>query len=275
MTGAAPAAPGRATIDPYGLGLRLILSRLRWDLRGESWRSRARLSAWRDRHPGERAVILCNGPSLLKVDFDALHASGVFCFGLNKINLLFDKTPFRPHAIAAVNPLVIEQNAAFYNTTELPLFLDRVAAGRVASRPNVAFLHSTEAMAFARDCSRSIYQGYTVTYVALQLAFHMGFRQVALVGADHSFAVKGPANSVAVAGARDESHFDPNYFAGGVKWHLPDLVQSEISYLLALSAYSSSGGRIVNATEGGALEVFERQPLSEFLGGGASIAPPG
>jgi hypothetical protein len=60
-----------------------------------------------------------------------------------------------------------------------------------------------------------------------------------------------------------------------VKWHLPDLVQSEISYLLALSAYSSSGGRIVNATEGGALEVFERQPLSEFLGGGASIAPPG
>lgn len=265
MTEALHPAAGQATLLPYRIAMGLVWRRLRWDLTAESWRSRAKLAACKDRHPGGKAVILCNGPSLLKVDFDALQRSGVFCFGLNKINLLFDKTGFRPGAIVAVNPFVIEQNAGFYNETALPLFVDQVAVGQVAPRDNVAFLHSTSTMAFARDCRWSIFQGYTVTYVALQLAFHMGFRQVALVGADHSFAVKGPANSVAVAGERDLSHFDPNYFAGGVKWHLPDLLQSEVVYTMARDVYAACGGKVVNATEGGALEVFERLPLARFL----------
>ena len=253
-------------INPYRLAAGFLKSRLLWDLSPQSWRSRRVLRGWRDRHAGGKAVILCNGPSLLKVDFDALQASGVFCFGLNKINLLFDKTSFRPSCVVAVNPFVIEQNAAFYDQTDLPLFLDRHGVGRVKPRANVAFLHSNPFPRFSRDCSLSLWQGYTVTFVAMQLAFHMGFRQVALVGADHNFATKGAANKTVVSGAKDESHFDPNYFAGGMKWQLPDLFQSEVAYTMARDMYAAFDGRLVNATEGGALEVFERQPLPEFLG---------
>ena len=93
----------------------------------------------------------------------------------------------------------------------------------------------------------------------------MGFRNVALVGADHTFATKGAANKTVVSGARDESHFDPNYFAGGVQWHLPDLFQSEVSYTMARDMYAAFGGRVVNATEGGRLEVFDRLGIDEFL----------
>jgi hypothetical protein len=132
----------------------------------------------------------------------------------------------------------------------------------------VAFLHSNPFPMFARDCSFSLFQGYTVTNVALQLAFHMGFRQVALVGADHNFATKGPANQTVVSGARDESHFDPNYFAGGVQWQLPDLFQSEVAYTLARDMYAAHGGEVANATEGGLLEVFRRRSLSDFLNPG-------
>jgi hypothetical protein len=223
------------------------------------------LRSWRDRFRGERAVILCNGPSLLTVDFDALRQSGVFCFGLNKINLLFERTPFRPSCVVAVNPHVIEQNAGFFDETDLPLFLDSGAKGHVRPRANVAFLHSSAFPKFSRDCSLSVWQGYTVTFVAMQLAFHMGFRQVALVGADHNFATPGPANQTVVSGEKDESHFDPRYFAGGMKWQLPDLFQSEVAYTMARDTYRAFGGRVVNCTEGGRLEVFDRMSMDAFL----------
>jgi hypothetical protein len=263
-----PILATRPTLNPYLVAIRLVLQRLRWDLGQESFRSRRRLRALRDRHAGRKAVILCNGPSLLRTDFARLAASNAFVFCLNKINLLFDKTELRPDAIVAVNRYVIEQNAEFYRSTPIDLFLDSGALALVGSRSNLAYLHSTALTRFARDCSVSIYQGYTVTFVALQLAYHMGFSEVALVGCDHSFSQKGPANLAVVSGERDADHFDPNYFAGGVKWQLPDLAQSEASYLMAREVFEASGRRIVNCTDGGNLEVYVRQRLEDFLANG-------
>lgn len=260
-----PLVLSRPTLNPYLSAASLIYRRLIWDINSHSWASRSRLRGWKNRYIGNKAVILCNGPSLLKVDFTKLY--GVFTFGLNKINLLFDKNDFRPSCIVAVNPFVIEQNKTFYNSTDIPLFLDSCASknGYVRMRPNVAYLHSGNS-GFARDCSISVCQGHTVTYVAMQLAFHMGFTDVALVGCDHDFAVKGPANMTVISGAKDESHFDPNYFAGGVKWQLPDLFESEVAYTRAKNTYDAFGRHIVNATEGGCLDVFERVSLDEFIG---------
>ncbi len=256
------------TINPYSISAALVAKRLLWEFRPEAWRSRAKLAKLRDTQAGGTAVILCNGPSLLKTDFDLVQRSGAYVIGLNKINLLFDKTPLRPQAIAAVNPYVIEQNRDFYNETEIPLFLDTVGTRHVRSRGNVTFLHSANIRRFAKDVSVSISQGYTVTFVALQLAYHLGFRRVALVGCDHNFAQQGPANLAVKAGEKDESHFDPRYFANGVQWQLPDLLQSEIHYLLAREAFESDGRLVANATVGGKLEIFQRMSLEAFLAGG-------
>lgn len=261
-----PLRSAPARLDPYRRAKELILQGLRWDLRREARIARRRLTRWRDAHAGERAVILCNGPSLNRVDFAALAASGVFCFGLNKINLLFERTEFRPSCVVAVNPYVIEQNAAFYNQTGLPLFLEaQIGRQQVRDGDNLHLLHAIDAVGFARDCSRSLWMGYTVTYVAMQLAFHMGFARVALVGCDHSFATKGPANRVVVSGATDESHFDPRYFSGGQRWQLPDLAGSEFAYCLARDTYAAFGREIVNCTAGGQLDLFHRQGLADFL----------
>lgn len=244
----------------------MAVKRLSWDIKPVAWTSKTKLRRLRDSHEGSKAVILCNGPSLLKVDFSKL--SDVFTFGLNKINLLFDKTDFRPDAIVAVNSLVMEQNADFFNSTEIPLHLDTAAYTDfgIRSRPNISFLHSGYNMhGFARDCSISITQGYTVTYVALQLAFHYGFSEVAVVGCDHSFADKGPANKTVVSGKRDVNHFDPNYFAGGVKWQLPDLFESEVSYKRALNTYHAFNRKLVNCTDGGKLDIFPRMNLNDFI----------
>lgn len=111
----------------------------------------------------------------------------------------------------------------------------------------------------------SLSQGYTVTYVALELAFHMGYSDVALVGCDHYFNASGPANKEVEAEAKDKNHFDPNYFADGTRWNLPDLPASEYYYSMADRNYSAHGRRIVNATSGGHLDIFQRMSLKEWF----------
>ena len=245
------------------MAARQILDRLNWDLTPKSWLSRKRAAQSRDKFGG-KAVILCNGPSLNRVDLSSL--DGVFCIGLNKINLLFDRGAFRPNSIVAVNPFVIEQNRDFYNATDIPLFISHVGVKEVQDRPNVTFLHSVHlGHAFSKDVSISVNQGATVTFVALQVAFHLGFRHVALVGADHTFQQTASPNTTIVAEGPDPNHFDPNYFAHGVQWQTADLAESEIGYRIAAEAYALNGGEVVNATEGGQLEIFRRQSLADFL----------
>lgn len=255
-----------AAINPYRHAVNLIVNRLLWDLRRKSWVSRIRMRKYKDRHAGQKAIIVCNGPSLNKVDFSLLEQAGVFTFGLNKINLLFERTSFRPSCIVSMNPYVLGQNTDFFNQTEIPLFLNSSAHQAVRFRKNVIFLHfANVSRRFARDCTLSLCQGHTVTYAALQLAFHMGFARVALIGADHNFAIKGIPNALTVAGDTDPDHFHPGYFPSGVTWQLPDVHGIELHYELAKNTYAQYGRAIHNCTEGGILEVFERQELSEFL----------
>ncbi|MES9904333.1 MAG: 6-hydroxymethylpterin diphosphokinase MptE-like protein [Sedimenticola sp.] len=261
-----PIHQARATVNPYLSAGGLILSRLRWDLDYRSWVSRPRLRGMLNRHCGEKAVIICNGPSLLGTDWPML--DDVYTFGLNKINLLFDQTDFRPSSIVSVNPFVLEQNREFFGSTDIPLFLDSYATkAGIRLTDNVILMHRASIDRFARDCSVSVNWGGTVTYVALQLAYHMGFSDVALVGCDHSFSAIGSANEVARRVGTDQDHFHPDYFPAGQLWQLPDLDLSEASYKRANSVFQAFGRRIVNATDGGELEIFPRISLEEFICG--------
>jgi hypothetical protein len=256
----------RPVINPYFNALSLVKERLLWDINPKSWSSRARMRKYKNAYAGKKAIIICNGPSLRKVNFDSLIGTDVFYFGLNKINLMFDDTQFRPNAVVASNYLVMEQNAPFFNTTDIPLFLNADKHALIKDRPNVQFVHfSSIPRKFARDCSVSLFQGHTVTYTALQLAFHMGFSSVGIIGCDHHFETKGPSNKQAIAGETDPNHFHPKYFADGVKWDLPDLLGSEYHYDLADKVYKHFGRRVYNCTEGGKLEVFERMELNDFI----------
>jgi hypothetical protein len=93
----------------------------------------------------------------------------------------------------------------------------------------------------------------------------MGFKQVALVGCDHSFISKGPANKIVTAGGTDPNHFHPKYFADGLEWQLPDLAGSEIHYETAKETYELFNRKIINCTDGGKLEIFPRESLENFL----------
>ncbi len=213
---------------------------------------------------GQDAILMCNGPSLNKVPFEQLQ--GVYIIGLNKINLLFERTALRPNLIVAINQHVIEQNASFFNETDIPLMLSRMGSGQVAARQNVTFLNTyPKVLDFSLKPGDLIYERATVTYTALQIAFHMGFQRVAIVGADHTFNQVGKPNELQVSKGPDSNHFDPQYFGAGIPWQLADLEGSELAYGFARKVYEAHGRKLYNCTEGGKLEIFERMPLSGFM----------
>lgn len=258
--------PKQEHINSYKYYIIGILDRMKWDFNLKSHISRRRIKKLKNLYHGKKAVILCNGPSLNKVDFKILKNPEVITFGLNKINLLFDSVDFRPSYIVAINDHVIDQNKDFFNSTDIPLFLKSNASSKIKFKKNVVYLHASSQLGvFAKDISMSICEGFTVTYVALQLAYHMGFNSVGLVGCDHTFATKGHANKLVEGLEKDENHFHPNYFDKTVKWQLPDLYQSEAHYNLAKETYEEAGRNVYNCTEGGKLEIFRRKYLEEFL----------
>jgi hypothetical protein len=241
------------------------------------------LRAWRDRtltaqgradkryihqfrniHSGGRCVIIGNGPSLKQTDLTSLE--GEITFGLNRIYLMFGELGFETTFHVVVNELVVEQCAEDFRRIKAPLFTTTLNRVFLEGAQNTAYMNRLSGPRFSGDVGRGIWEGATVTFVAMQLAYYMGFTDVILVGVDHRFAVSGPAHQVVESKGPDASHFDPNYFGKGFRWQLPDLETSELAYTLARDGFRRDGRRIVDATVGGALTVFPKMSLQDALG---------
>ena len=91
----------RDSLNPYRVGLKLIFDRLLWDLSYKSFYNRKKLKKLSNFYKGEKAVIVCNGPSLKETDFSLLN--DVYTFGLNKINLLPKQFNFKPYQKSECN----------------------------------------------------------------------------------------------------------------------------------------------------------------------------
>ncbi len=235
------------------------------------WRRESihRLAALKDIHTGKRAFLIGNGPSLKQTDLGKL--KGEITFGMNRIYLMFPELGFQTTYLSVVNDLVIEQTVDDLAALQMPKFLCWRARHFFlpAQFPNLhaanlpTFLYSTyDAPRFSPDVRGRIWEGATVTYVTMQLAFHMGFDEIILIGVDHTYATKGTPNTTVTSTGEDPNHFSGAYFGKGFRWQLPDLETSEIAYRMARQAYERAGRRIVDATIGGKLTIF---PKVEYL----------
>lgn len=228
------------------------------------WRRESirRLRALKNIHAGKRAFIIGNGPSLRQTDLGKLRDE--FTFGLNRIYLMFPELGFSATYLVSINDLVMEQCAHEMAALTMPRFFAwRSRRHFEPLKPTAenlpTFLYTSyTGPRFASDVCGRVWEGATVTNVALQLAFHMGFAQVILIGVDHNFATKGQANQTIVSEGDDPNHFAPNYFGKGFRWQLPDLETSEIGYALARQAYEHSGREVLDATIGGKLTIFPK-----------------
>ncbi len=227
------------------------------------WRQAPRLRQFKDKHKGQDCFIIGNGPSLNKMDLSPL--AHYHTFGLNKIYLIFDRVDLNLSYLVATNPFVIEQSKEIYPQLLFPIFLSWTASRHLfPPKEHLYYLHTLNIWSFYTDITQPICEGNTVTYVAMQIAYFMGFKRVFLIGVDHSFKQKGSAHEIQIYEGADENHFHPDYFKGQ-PWQLADVYGSEVSYHLANYHYLRDGRQIFDATVEGQLEVFPKIAYEEAL----------
>ena len=227
--------------------------------------SNQRLLAFKDKHKGQRCVIIGNGPSLNQMDLSFL--KNEICFGLNKIYLGFEKWRFIPTYYVAVNRLVIEQNAEDILKIPCPKFLSNRGVPYLLPQDDIFFIKTNPPpdVPFSSDPTQGLNEGSTVTYIAMQLAYYMGFETVILIGVDHHFVTQGQPHKEVISPGDDPNHFHPDYFGKGTKWHLPDLATSEHHYKIAYDYFKLNNRQIIDATLDGQCQVFPKQDYRELF----------
>ena len=219
--------------------------------------SKRKLAALKDIHRGERAFIIGNGPSLKQTDMSKLR--GEYTFGVNRIYLMFPELGFPTSYYLSINSLVIEQCAEDIRSLPMPKFISWRSHRLISPADDLIYLHTTyTGPKFTKDVRGRVWEGATVTNVALQLAFHMGFQQAILIGVDHNYGAQGKPNTTVVSQGDDPDHFHKGYFGKGFRWQLPDLETSELGYRLARQAYENAGRQVLDATIGGKLTIFPK-----------------
>lgn len=230
-----------------------------------------RLLRFKNRHREKECLIICNGPSLKKIEFEKIDLNRFKIIGLNKIHLGFDMLGVRPDYIVAVNKKVIEQSSDEFNSLPIVKFIsNRVDLSSFPSNPTLYHLNTVNLprpnKRFSVDIVDYVNEGWTVTHAALQIAYYMGFKKVYIVGMDHRFTqhIPGQENKESTIKGDDVDHFHPGYFGHGQTWDLPDLKNSEISYQSARKVYEESGREIFDCTVGGACEIFKKLDVSSI-----------
>lgn len=230
---------------------------------------------WKDIYRGRRGFIIGNGPSLKNLDLRLLKKE--ITFGVNAIYLNHEKMGFLPTHYVVEDVFVAEDRREEIAQLSGPQkwfgnYLSYCLGSVKANWLNVlldyrnypGFPH------FSEDASRLLWVGGTVSYICMQLAYFMGVEELYLIGFDHSYEIP---DSTVVSGNEilstdaDPNHFHADYFGKGFRWHKPQVDRMELSYKRAKLHFEADGRRIINATAGGELHLFERTDFNLLFKG--------
>lgn len=218
-------------------------------------------------HKGKRCFFIGTGPSLSYEDLDKLYERKEICISCNKIFLAFKHTKWRPDYYIAQDDKVIKQNLEEIYQIEakhkfigdyVPEFWDSPKAEGFIKFHIVNEEYYPNYPGFSIDASSHVYEGYSVSYSALQLAAYLGFSEVYLIGCDssdekleqHKFRPK---------------HFDSNYVREGEVLNSNERDKMLLGHKKAEKVSYRLGIRIFNATRGGYLETYERVNLDDII----------
>ena len=230
----------------------------------------------KDLYEGERAFIIGNGPSLNFTDLTQLKDE--ITFGVNCIFYNFKKMGFKPKFYLVEDKLVAEDRASEINSLtgvtkifgkELNYCLND-SDDVVWSNVIYDFSEYPGFPHFSKNADDCLWVGGTVSYLCLQLAFYMGFKEVFLIGFDHCYQIPQNANvngTVITSQSNDPNHFHPDYFGKGKRWHDPRTDRMEHAYRRAYEIFKQDGRAIYNATIGGKLEIFPRVDYEHLFQG--------
>lgn len=226
-----------------------------------------KISRLKNVYAGKRCFLLGNGPSLKVQDIDRLFQNNDICFAANKIYLIFDQTLWRPDFYFFIDDSFLESSQ--YHVSQMT-DIKKILPKGITTEKNIYFPNSiyynlrwkkfhNDNPEFSSNPLDIIYWGSTVIYSMIQFAVYMGFRSIYLLGVDADYSVfqEKPSDDLIVTDGVN-SHFDVNYYQKG-ELHYPPNVQRHLKAYSAALQYCEKGGyKIMNASKGGKLEIFDR-----------------
>ena len=204
------------------------------------------ISDLRDIHKGKRCFIIGTGPSLNKTDFSLIKDE--ILFGVNSLYRGFKMFGIGCKYYAVSDTRVWNKHSDEILNLDAVVFISSEIANSIGVPQNVVVVQDIGSMWIERRFSKNIefgaFNGDTIIIdICLQSCFHMGFSEVYLLGCD----------------CEDTGHFDDKEVG---KANLNKLFTS---YAVCKLAFEQDGRKIINCTDGGILEIFERKSLREVM----------
>ena len=223
------------------------------------WKGRKRIESYHNRYVGKRCFIVGNGPSLSVEDLEKI--KGEISFGTHRIYHIFDQTKWRPQFYCAQDARLINDEFERISKIDVdPKMIAIMPFTRYQKIKGATYIKLNgekfypQLPKFSSDICKEIYEGFTVTYMSLQIAIYMGFSEIFLLGMDHSYSIEmNPDGSIKTTeGIKD--HFSSD----DVCTNVPQTYKSTLAYYAARKYADQHNVKIFNATRGGKLDVFER-----------------
>jgi hypothetical protein len=192
--------------------------------------------------------------------------------------LIFDETNWRPTYYSVEDHLVFQQNIdkikSLQGTTKI--FPD-YSYDFFGDDPRIIYfcfphngnpddpLASDDFPGFSNDAANAVFWGSTIVYTQLQLAVHMGFKEIYLIGVDSHYILPPQKKDSYYISEGEKNHFHPDYRTPGEKWNQPNLDVHMRSFHCAKNYCEGTGIKVFNATRGGKLEIFKRIDLDSLF----------
>lgn len=238
-----------------------------------------RLAALEGKFEGGRAVIIGTGPSLRVEDLDRL--AGWTTFACNKIYLAFESTAWRPD-FYSISDIKLAEHANefdfgrhFANTTIINSLITREAFHQPVPvhhyRYREAFCITHWQPGAVPQAPHSFATGIlsggnSVMIDQLQMAYLMGFREVAIIGADLSYFGGTKTGETSRSGElirydsneAEKNYFHKDYYQLGAITTVPNIDKMKHAWEFCRMLFESSGRSLVNASRQTALEHVPR-----------------
>ncbi|MDO5292211.1 MAG: DUF115 domain-containing protein [bacterium] len=231
-----------------------------------------KLRSFKDSHPGERCFIIGNGPSLSAHDLDQLKDE--FTFGFNKILEIFPETDWRPSMYMCVELNTLCDCQKGIRKLTMPTFILKEGKKYFTSFDShityicnhVPFLINrykrVDGIYLSEDVSKYFIGGETVVFNAIQMAIYMGFKEIYLLGVDHSYSKKVNSKGVITVNPDIKDYF------GNVKttpYTLQTIDTVNAAYRSCKDYCTKHNIIIKNLTRGGILDIFDRDNFDQIL----------
>ncbi len=244
---------------------------------------RGRIAGLTNKHKGKRCFVIANGPGLTKLDLNKL--KGEVTIGSNGVFELFDELGFKLkyYTMEDLNQIEdrIKQLPKVVGSTRLfplrssyciPKRKDTIFFNLECDSYPYHWRYKDKYPLFSEDFASTVYLGSTVTYINLQLAFHLGCDPVYIIGLDHSYGKLSellPPGKVRITPEIFEMikscHFKEGYHKIGGEIGVPYVKEQEKAYRKADEMYRVSGRRLFNASYDTQCDIFDRVDYEDIF----------